>query len=65
MIKPLAPGLRFELRDNGAWLVFAPEHGPIGQINLDVLAARNFIAPVTSQAILEWIKQTKTEQEGV
>jgi len=62
MIKLLAPGLRFELRETGAWLVFAPEHGPVGQINLDVLAARNFIAPVTSQAIRQWIIQT---QEGV
>lgn len=58
MIKQLGPGLSFEMRDNKPWLVFKPQNGGVGQINLDILTSRTFTAPNTSAAINAWVKET-------
>lgn len=63
-IMKLAKGLTLEYREVGTWLVFAPEGVQKGQINLNILAERQFVAPITSTAITKWIEQTKEQSDG-
>lgn len=57
-IVSFGPSLRLEWREDGMpWLTFLPKNGPIGQINLAVMAERTHTSPVTAASIRAFLRE--------